>query len=474
MNKIDFRDKVSPSINVEKTKFIIDPRQKKSSYLGLETVSFRIPANMANTFLDTKTGLCLKGKINLLDIVGNATSRMDLVLDKAGVASCISSINIKIGGVSMSYNNYNIAQCIFKDLESNSLYCGNQGLLLEGLKQQAEGITLEYELDAQSAQVNPEKAVFDFCLPLHTLLETDQPIPLFGSAPIDIDIVLEDTCKIGAYQYTEAALPAGTVNIENDNVNFTDLQLLGNYIMFSDQVMREIDNLHNGVYVLHSTAMYHSSDTIPSNATTFSSSIGVSVSSMKRILVSHRDTGKILASGRTLAQGASTESLSLGHRVNGLNNWNFDIDGVSYPTNPVRNVNGTTTQGGGMFYELMNSDDKYGVLSSSGSLAVSSGSTNDVRCSVVPFTLNMTSSGTPYGGSGYNVGSYITGYNFEVLNHGKSRSMRDGLSTTGSSFNYEGKFVTALPRDMRVDYFIQADIKLVLDTKGSNVLTYLS
>jgi len=295
-----------------------------------------------------------------------------------------------------------------------------------------------------------------------------------GSAPIDIDIVLEDTCKIGAYQYTEAALPAGTVNIENDNVNFTDLQLLGNYIMFSDQVMREIDNLHNGVYVLHSTAMYHSSDTIPSNATTFSSSIGVSVSSMKRILVSHRDTGKILASGRTLAQGASTESLSLGHRVNGLNNWNFDIDGVSYPTNPVRNVNGTTTQGGGMFYELMNSDDKYGVLSSSGSLAVSSGSTNDVRCSPAPFTLNMTSSGTPYGGSGYRVGSYITAYNFEVLNSGKSRSMRDGLSTVGSSFNYEGKFVTALPRDMRVDYFVQCDIKLVLDTKGSNVLTYLS
>jgi hypothetical protein len=471
MDKIDFRDKVSPSINVEKTKFIIDPRQKKSSYLGLETVSFRIPANMANTFLDTKTGLCLKGKINLLSITGNASSKLDLVLDKAGVASCISAINIKIGGVSMSYDGYNIAQCVFKDLESNSLYAGNQGLLLEGLKQNAQGITLEYEMNATPVQINAERAVFDFCLPLHTLLETDQPIPLFGSAPIDIDIVLEDASKIGAYQYVEGGV---NVVIENNGVNYTDLQLLGNYIMFSDQVMREIDNLHNGVYVLHSTAMYHSSDTIPTGATTFTSPIGVSVSSMKRVLVSHRDTGKILASGRTLTDGVSTESLSLGHRVNGLNNWNFEIDGVSYPTNPVRNINNTTTQGGGMFYELMNADDKYGVLSSSGSLAVNSGATDEVRCSVAPFTLDMTATGRPYGGVGFNVGSYITAYNFEVLNSGKSRSMRDGLSTVGSSFNYEGKFVTALPRDMRVDYFVQCDIKLVLDTKGSNVLTYLS
>ena len=52
----------------------------------------------------------------------------------------------------------------------------------------------------------------------------------------------------------------------------------------------------------------------------------------------------------------------------------------------------------------------------------------------------------PYG-AGFNVGSYITGYNFEVVNQHKARDMRDGISTTGSNMNYQGQFTTALTRD---------------------------
>ena len=471
MDKLYFVDKVSPSINVEKQRFRNFPRQKKTVYLGNELISFRIAGNMANTFLDPKFGLNLKGKLNLLSISAGANSSFNLVLDKAGVASGIKNITVKMGGVSVQYDEYAVLQCIMKDLESNTLYCANQGLLLEGLKQQAQGQTLAFTRDGAGAQTLPERATLDFCLPLHTLLETDQPIPLFGSAPIEIDILLQDSSRLGAYQFVETN--ANNPNIDNTVCNYTELELLGNYIIFSDQVMAEINRLHGGVYELHSTNWYHAGDTIPSGQTTFSSNVPISVSSMKRILVSHRDSGKILPTSRALTEGASTESLSLGHRVNQLKQWNFEIDSVSYPTNTVRNVNGTTMVGGPMFYELLNADDKFGSLGSSGSFCCGSGASDQIQVSRTPFTLTQTSSGVPYG-AGFNVGSYITGYNFEVVNQHKARDMRDGISTTGSNMNYQGQFTTALTRDAVIDFYVQCDVKLVLDTNGSNVITYIS
>ena len=259
MDKLYFVDKVSPSINVEKQRFRNFPRQKKTVYLGNELISFRIAGNMANTFLDPKFGLNLKGKLNLLSISAGANSSFNLVLDKAGVASGIKNITVKMGGVSVQYDEYAVLQCIMKDLESNTLYCANQGLLLEGLKQQAQGQTLAFTRDGAGAQTLPERATLDFCLPLHTLLETDQPIPLFGSAPIEIDILLQDSSRLGAYQFVETN--ANNPNIDNTVCNYTELELLGNYIIFSDQVMAEINRLHGGVYELHATNWYHAGDT---------------------------------------------------------------------------------------------------------------------------------------------------------------------------------------------------------------------
>ena len=82
MDKLYFVDKVSPSINVEKQRFRNFPRQKKTAYLGNELISFRIPGNMANTFLDPKFGLNLNGKLNLLSITKADRRSFIIILDK--------------------------------------------------------------------------------------------------------------------------------------------------------------------------------------------------------------------------------------------------------------------------------------------------------------------------------------------------------------------------------------------------------
>lgn len=474
MDKLNYTSKKSPSINVDVSRFQNEPLQKKTSYVGGDRITFRIPGNMANSFLDSKYGLHLKGKVNLNSVTNAVSSQFYLALDKPGVASCINAINIKMGGVTIPYDNYNINQCNISDLESNPLYRGNQGLLLEGTTSFAEGTTLLFERNGSGDQITPEKAILEFSLPLHTVLSTDQPIPLFGSSPIDIEIVFEEAAKIGAYQYDSVA-GGDDQTIINSLVSYTEIELHGNYLIFSDQAMNEINAMHGGLYELHSTNWYHSTDTLPSGTTQFTSPISANVSSMKRILVSHRNSDLIMANNRTITEGVSSDSLSLGHHINDLKQWHFEIDGVSYPSNPVRNVNGTTTRGGGMFYELMNADDKFGIVSSGCSLGAPVGWSSAIQFSHAPFTLDQTADGSPFGGSiGYRVGSYLSGYNFEVMNHGKSRSMRDGMSTIGSTFDYHGIYNSSATNDVVVDYFVQADVKLVLDTRGSNVLTYIS
>lgn len=474
MDKLIYTSKKSPSINIDISRFQNKPLQKKTSYVGGDRLKFRVPGNMANTFLDNNYGLMLKGKINLQTISTDAVvSTFDLVLDKPGAASCIKDIYINIGGVTIPYEAYNINQCNISDLESNPLYRANTGLLLEGTTAYAEGTKLQVrrQADGSVSDENAPKSILEFCIPLHTILSTDQLIPLFGSAPIEIEIVLEDAGKIGAYQYTQTDGPDKTIT--NDIVTYTDIELQGQYIIFSDQAFNAINNMHGGLYELHATNWYHSQDTIDAGTKQFVSQINATVSSMKRILICHRNSDLILSNGRTLAQGVSTESLSLGHHINDLKQWHIELDNVSYPNTPVKNMTGTT-YGGPMFYELMNADDKFGVVSSGCSLGAPSGWSEAIEFSHAPFNLDQTATGTPYVETAHNIGSYLSGFNFEVMNHGKSRSMRDGLSTIGSDFNYHATFNTAATNDVVIDYFVQADVKLILDTRGSNVMTYIS
>ena len=62
--------------------------------------------------------------------------------------------------------------------------------------------------------------------------------------------------------------------------------------------------------------------------------------------------------------------------------------------------------------------------------------------------------------------------NFEVLNFNRSAHLLDGLDTKGEDLYYIANMTTALPRDLRLDFFVNHDTQIVLNTKGSNVFEY--
>jgi len=469
----NFNNLANQSPTVNRVKFKKSPLQKKAIYNCGEKITFKLDGRQVNTQLDQKFGLHLRGRISIASPTDTALSKFELVLDKAGVSSCIKTLYQNMAGYSVVTQNYNLLACIMKDLETHPLYAGNDGLLLEGMTQKANGITLEYELDADSDLINPEKTYYDFCIPINfnALSNSKSNIPLVSQTSIDLDLILEDAWAVGAYKLViGGGAPVENVVIDNDNiVTFSDITLEGYNVVFSENVYRSIENLYGGVHRLPSTQWFHAQSIITTGSSGFSELIPISVSSMKRILVTHRDATKVKSNASTVASGTHTDTLSLGHHVNPIKEWQFSIDGQAFPSQPVRGWQDS-------FYELMKADDKWGVITNSCSLTCQSGTNGTFDMSRIPFNLSMNSTGSPVDGADYDVGSYKTGYNFENMNHGVSAKMMDGYSTKDSDMYYTVTLTEPLPNDLIVDYFVQADVEYVLNMsrQGSKTFEYNS
>jgi hypothetical protein len=195
--------------------------------------------------------------------------------------------------------------------------------------------------------------------------------------------------------------------------------------------------------------------------------LGLSVSSLERIIVCHRPTGTI----------NDVDFYSLGNRAkNGLQQYSIFINGEQYPARPVIVEN----KGAEALAEYLLSDhslvnfDKQSSFNVAVAQNVSFTSNGlDGLSAVVgvaqPYIIDAPA-GANIGavGTTSDIGSFITAVELETgLSDGRSQRLYSGVSTISSTVNYRGTYSGAAA--CQIDFFAQFTVLLSLNTRGTNV-----
>jgi hypothetical protein len=224
--------------------------------------------------------------------------------------------------------------------------------------------------------------------------------------------------------------------------------------------------MSGGVYNILASS-YQNVGTTMGADTAVTANLGLSVSSLERIIVCHRPTGTINDSTK----------YSLGNRAkNGLQQYSIFINGEQYPARPVIVEN----KGAEALAEYLLSDHSLVNFDKQSSFNVAvksnasySGNGTDAGSAIAgvlePYVLD-TPAGDEAGGvaTDSNIGSFITAVELETgLSDGRSQRLYSGVSTISSTVNYRGVYSGAAAA--QIDFFAQFTILLSLNTRGTNV-----
>jgi hypothetical protein len=202
--------------------------------------------------------------------------------------------------------------------------------------------------------------------------------------------------------------------------------------------------------------------------------LGISVSSLERVIVCHRPSTTLNVKG----------AFSLGNRAkNGLQQYSIFVNGEQYPARPVVVEN----KGAEALAEFLLSDhslvnfDKQssfniGVVSNANVASNALDGNSALLASVGPAQPYIIDApgGTLIGALGAddvgnsNIGSFITAVEMETgLSDGRSQRLYSGISTISSTLNYRGVYSGAAAA--QIDFFAQFTILLSLNSRGTNV-----
>jgi len=417
----------------------ISPNNGQSFTAG-QTVNIDMPSNLAGTYCNWNQ-CYLKFKTTA---VTNPAS-----LDRCGAAGFINRVQCMTAGAQIfDLPNWNVLMTILMDGDSSPAYKGGVGNVLMGTN---GGFQAGEDLAAGVART--------FCVPwvLHPFSMTTphRLQPLFSSAPVQFKITLE---SIANSLYNAGSAPTA--------LNFTEVELVCVFTELSPGAQAQVDQMSGGVYNILASS-YQNVGTTMGADTAVTANLGLSVSSLERIIVCHRPTGTINDSTK----------YSLGNRAkNGLQQYSIFINGEQYPARPVIVEN----KGAEALAEYLLSDHSLVNFDKQSSFNVAvksnasySGNGTDAGSAIAgvlePYVLD-TPAGDEAGGvaTDSNIGSFITAVELETgLSDGRSQRLYSGVSTISSTVNYRGVYSGAAAA--QIDFFAQFTILLSLNTRGTNV-----
>jgi len=231
----------------------------------------------------------------------------------------------------------------------------------------------------------------------------------------------------------------------------------------------QVDAMSGGVYNILASSYQNVGTTMSAGATAVTANLGISVSSLERVIVCHRPTASIIATG----------SYSLGHRIkNGLTQYSIFVNGEQYPARPVV-VEDKCAEALAEFllsdHSLVNFDKQssFNLAVVANASAQSNGlDGGSARGVLQPYVVDAglgTEAGTTAVVSSSNIGSFITAIEMETgLSDGRSQRLYSGISTISSTVNYRGVYTSA-PLDAQLDFFSQNTILMTLNTRGTGV-----
>jgi hypothetical protein len=440
-----FRTKISPS--------------NGSQYKSGNTINIDLPGSLIGQYYNFNQ-IYLKFK---LSVTGS-----DMTLDRAGAASCIKRIQIQTAGAQIyDLNNWNVLATALLDTDSSSEWKASSGNILMG--------TLGDQLQGEHITVGTARTyAVPMMLTPFSMTTPSRMIPAFSLGSIQFKITLENDGLFGK-QATGVASVA----------TYEDVELVCLMTELSPGAQAQIDQMTGGQYNILANSYINSQATLPIASTQLTASLGVSVSSLERIIVTHRPTP-------TLLQG-----FNLGNRATaGLTEFQFLINSENYPQRPIL----VSDKGAESYAELLIASHELvnfrsgnslnnGFAPRNGATPLLAGAVNtgySVLSGSAPglakedtFMLKnpagtsaglvSASGGTNAASEASDIGTFVCSCEFESgLSDGKSSHIYSGISTIASNIQYKGTYGVHTQESV-VDFFAQHTIMMSLDMKGQGV-----
>ena len=404
-----------------------------------QTVNIDLPSNLAGTYVNWNQ-CYLKMKTTL---TGAAS------LDRCGAAGFINRVQCMTAGAQIfDLPNWNVLMTILMDGDSSPAYKAGVGNVLMGTNGGFQG-----------GEDLADGVARTFCVPfvLHPFgMSTPHRLqPLFSSSPVQFKITLESI--------ENALQTAGTPPTA---LAFTEVELVCVFTELSPGAQAQVDQMSGGVYNVLASSYQNVGTTMGADSAV-TANLGLSVSSLERIIVCHRPTGTI----------NDVDFYSLGNRAkNGLQQYSIFINGEQYPARPVIVEN----KGAEALSEYLLSDHSLVNFDKQSSFNVAvksnasySGNGTDGASVIAgvaqPYIIDAPA-GANIGGIGASsdIGSFITAVELETgLSDGRSQRLYSGVSTISSTVNYRGTYSGAAA--CQIDFFAQFTVLLSLNTRGTNV-----
>jgi hypothetical protein len=414
----------------------ISPNNGQTFTAG-QTVNIDLPSNLAGTYINFNQAY-LKFKV---------TPSAACVLDKGGASGFISRVQCQTAGAQIfDLPNWNVLMAILMDMDSSPAYkagVGNVLLGTHGGKQSGDGLTT----DART-----------FCVPfvLHPfgMSTPHRLMPLFSSSPVQFKLVLEDAAK--------AVVSAGAVTL-----NFTEVELVCVFTELSPGAQAQVDQMSGGMYNILAASYQNVGTTMTATSTSVTANLGISVSSLERIIVCHRPSATL----------SDTTVYGLGHRIkNYLTEYSIFINGEQYPARPVK-VEDKCAEALAEYllsdHSLVNFDKQSSFQIAVTGVAASKTNGLDgmsvITAPIEPYIADTGGGIESTGDASSTIGSFITAVELETgLSDGRSQRLYSGVSTISSTVNYRGVYA-ATSVAAQVDFYAQFTVLLSLNTRGTNV-----
>ena len=406
-----------------------------------QTINIDLPSNLAGTYVNwNQCYLKLKAT--------NATSA--LTLDRCGAAGFIERVQCQTSGAQIfDLPNWNVLMTLLMDTDSSPTYKAGYGNILMGTNG-----------GHQAGETLSSTDTRTYCIPftLHPFgMSTPHRLhPLFSLAPVQFKLTLASKGL------------SGKATADTSVITFTEVELICVFTELSPAAQAQVDSMTGGVYNILASSYQNVGTNMTAQSTAVTANLGISVSSLERVIVCHRPTSSL-----------APAFFNLGNRIkNFLTQYQIFVNGESYPARPIVVENGSAEA----ISEFLLSDHSLVDFNkqSSFNIAVTGNTSNSksngldgqsVKGIISPYNFDNVS-GNENGStdaSESNIGSFFTAVEMETgLSDGKSARIYSGISTISSTVNYRGVYeATSVPA--QIDFFAQYTVLLSLNMRGTGV-----
>jgi len=272
------------------------PTNGSSFNMGQEII-IDVPANLNNTFCDFQSSY-IKASFQNND-------GADVKFSAGGFPTCIKQIVLELGGQTLfSCDNWNTLYEMMISLDTSESFRKNSGERLFGAGDDFNGATVAAGTARQ------------VCFPLVlTPLMANRYFPLIGRDRLRIRLILDTSAR--------ALLGAAT----DAEISVTSVALVTYNLELGSDVMAQVAANSDGAFKMLMPSYQHHQSSLSTSETSKVMTLGFSMSSLNRVLVSQT------------RQAATAANAHIGNRArNRLNRYFLTIGGVKYPMRDIRDV----------------------------------------------------------------------------------------------------------------------------------------